>query len=109
MSIYQARDTLLSVPDPYGALILKSAAHKADSRNPERHLEDAAVLLACIDDPFADRAPSGSDRSRLLHLRTALADPYQGAWMRLPEPHLTNAQDALRILCEHDEGGEPQQ
>ena len=45
----------LSVPDVLGAVILKSAAHLADSRTPARHLSDAAVLLACMTDPFADR------------------------------------------------------
>jgi hypothetical protein len=66
--------TTISVPDAFGALILKAAAHKADTRDRERHLTDAAVLLACVD-PFEERTPSGSDRSRLLHLRAHLADP----------------------------------
>lgn len=43
----------VSVPDTFGALILKTAAHRADSRDPARHLQDAAVLLACIEDPYA--------------------------------------------------------
>ncbi len=56
----------ISVPQPFGALILKTAAYVSDSRDPARHLQDAAVLLACIDDPFAelDRL-AGSDRGRL--------------------------------------------
>lgn len=57
--------TTISVPRPFGALILKAAAHTADSRNRERHLFDAAALLACIDDPFAERtespAPTAAD------------------------------------------------
>jgi hypothetical protein len=38
--------TTLSVPDAFGALILKAAAHKVDARDRDRHLADAAVLLA---------------------------------------------------------------
>ena len=44
----------ISVPQPFGALIFKTAAYVSDSRDPARHLQDAAVLLACIDDPFAE-------------------------------------------------------
>lgn len=61
-------ETALSVPDPFGALILKAAAHKADSRDPDRHLQDAAALLACVD-PFEARTSSGGDRARLLYLQ----------------------------------------
>ncbi|KGH45665.1 hypothetical protein IN07_16365 [Modestobacter caceresii] len=90
--------TTISVPDAFGALILKSAAHRADTRDRDRHLTDAAVLLACID-PFEDRAPSGSDRSRLLHLRDHLADPTAPPWLLLPEDARRNGQAALELLC----------
>jgi hypothetical protein len=90
--------TTLSVPDAFGALILKAAAHKADARDRDRHLTDAAVLLACVD-PFEDRVPSGSDRSRLLHLREHLADPTAPAWLLLPEDARRNGQAALELLC----------
>lgn len=43
--------TTISVPRPIGALILKAAAYKTDSRDSDRHLFDAAALLACINDP----------------------------------------------------------
>ncbi|SDX57967.1 hypothetical protein SAMN05660209_00757 [Geodermatophilus africanus] len=90
--------TTISVPDAFGALILKAAAHKADTRDRDRHLTDAAVLLACVD-PFEDHPPSGSDRSRLLHLRTHLADPTAPAWLLLPEAARRNGQAALDLLC----------
>ncbi len=90
--------TTISVPDAFGALILKAAAHKADARDRERHLTDAAVLLACVD-PFEERAPSGSDRSRLLHLQKHLADPTAPAWLPLPEGARRNGQAALDLLC----------
>lgn len=90
--------TRISVPDAFGALILKAAAHKTDARDRERHLTDAAVLLACVD-PFEDRAPSGSDRSRLLHLREYLADPAAPAWLLLPAEARRNSRSALDLLC----------
>ncbi|CAA9257510.1 MAG: hypothetical protein AVDCRST_MAG52-2461 [uncultured Blastococcus sp.] len=90
--------TTVSVPDAFGALILKAAAHKADTRDRDRHLTDAAVLLACVD-PFEERLPSGSDRSRLLHLREHLADPTAAAWLSLPDDARRNGQAALDLLC----------
>jgi hypothetical protein len=92
--------TTVSVPDPYGALILKAAAHRTDTRYRERHLLDAAVLLACIADPFAEleREPSGSDRSRVLHLREHLADPLHVAWLQLDAGQRADAQATLGIL-----------
>jgi hypothetical protein len=90
--------TTISVPDAFGALILKAAAHKADTRDRERHLTDAAVLLACVD-PFEERTSSGSDRSRLLHLRRYLGDPMVPAWLLLPEDARRNGQAALDLLC----------
>lgn len=90
----------LSVPDTLGAVILKSAAHMADSREPERHLSDAAVLLACMEDPFAERErlTSGSDRKRLGHLNTHLGDPSHPAWVALEADAARTGQAALRVL-----------
>jgi hypothetical protein len=88
----------ISVPDAFGALMLKAAAHRTDSRDRERHLTDAAVLLACVD-PFEERAPSGSDRKRLHHLREHLGDPTAPAWLALPAPARRDGQAALDLLC----------
>jgi len=90
----------LSVPDALGAVILKSAAHLADSRDPARHLSDAAVLLACMEDPFAERErlTSGSDRKRLAHLDRHLGDPTHPAWVALDADAARDGQAALRIL-----------
>ena len=99
LTIVSQRPTVISVPDPLGALILKAAAHRNDTRDPERHLADAAVLLACIEDPFEDRESFGSDRARLLHLRAHLGDPLHPAWQRLPLEARRDAQSALGLLC----------
>jgi hypothetical protein len=90
--------TTISVPDAFGALILKAAAHRTDTRDRDRHLADAAVLLACVD-PFEERTPSGSDRSRLLYLQRHLADPTASAWLVLPADAQRNGQVALDLLC----------
>jgi len=66
------RTTTVSVPSRFGTVILKAAAYQADSRDPERHLQDAALLLAVIEDPYAEREKfAGSDRSRLQTDRAA--------------------------------------
>ncbi|MGY1719074.1 hypothetical protein ACI799_02265 [Blastococcus sp. SYSU DS0753] len=90
--------TTISVPDAFGALILKAAAHLTDTRDRDRHLADAAVLLACVD-PFQERSASGSDRKRLLHLQRHLADPTAAPWLLLPEDARRNGQVALDLLC----------
>ena len=46
--------TTISVPRPFAAVILKAAAYLTDSRDRDRHLFDAAALLACVEDPFAE-------------------------------------------------------
>ncbi len=92
--------TTLSVPGPFGALILKAAAYKTDSRDRDRHLHDAVTLLACIDDPFAEReAFAGSDRSRLQTLRTRLTSD-NIAWTVLTGRARIDAQTALAIFSD---------
>ena len=92
-------DVVVSVPNPYGAVLLKSAAHQADSRDRDRHLADAVVLLACIDDPFgiAKRETSGSDGRRLRHLVDMLKSDHP-AWFAVSGDLRTRATAALRIL-----------
>lgn len=94
--------TRVSVPGPFGALILKAAAYKTDTRDRDRHLRDAVALLACIDDPFAERAGfTGSDRSRLQTLRTRLT-PDEVSWTTLAGQDLVDAKTALEILTDED-------
>lgn len=103
LAIAHSSTSTISVPRPFGALILKAAAYTTDSRDRERHLFDAAALLACIDDPFAERAEfTGSDRRRVATLATHL-DATHPAWRALPEEHRTQAQLTLDILATADE------
>ncbi|MGC3954830.1 MAG: hypothetical protein QM804_11410 [Propionicimonas sp.] len=98
LEIVPGRMTTVSVPLPFGATVLKAAAYLTDTRDRERHLRDAALLLAVIDDPYAERAGfAGSDRQRLLALANVLPDDAR-EWHGLPEPWRTDGQAALRIL-----------
>jgi len=99
MEIDAGTVTTISVPRPFGAVILKAAAYRTDSRDRARHLADAAALLACVEDPFAEREDlTGSDRSRLLTLQRELTDDHV-AWLGLPEDTRNDARAALRLLC----------
>ncbi|UUZ58706.1 GSU2403 family nucleotidyltransferase fold protein [Nocardioides sp. B-3] len=98
LAIEPGRTTTVSVPSPFGAVILKAAAYQTDSRDKERHLRDGALLLAVIEDPYAARELlAGSDRARLRALVRALPDDAR-EWRTLPEQWRTNGQTALRIL-----------
>ena len=99
LEIEEGEITTISVPRPFGALILKAAAYATDSRVPERHLFDAAVLLACIENPLAEREGfAGSDRSRLLVLERELVEGHR-AWLRMPVQDARRGQAVLRTLC----------
>ncbi|WP_353358011.1 hypothetical protein [Intrasporangium sp. DVR] len=94
--------TTISVPGPFGALVLKAAAYQTDSRDRDRHLHDAVALLACIDDPFAEREGfTGSDASRLRLLRKRLT-PDDISWAVLSGQHRIDAETALEILTGED-------
>lgn len=99
LSINLDLTTTVSVPSPFGALILKAAAYRADTRNPERHLQDAAVLLCCVEDPYTEREQfAGSDRVRLETLRRALPDEAR-EWRALTPVQQASGKAALRIMC----------
>lgn len=92
----------ISVPRPFGALVLKAAAYTTDTRDRDRHLFDAAALLACIDDPFVERQGFiGSDRRRIAVLAAQLVTDHP-AWRALPAEHQTQAQLTLDILTSAD-------
>lgn len=75
----------LGVPDELGALVEKGAAWLADRRDRERHLDDGAVLFACITDAsMIDYAGmSKNDRKRVRALIDHLVDAAHPSWMSL--------------------------
>ncbi|MDN5852565.1 MAG: hypothetical protein L0K86_06920 [Actinomycetia bacterium] len=96
--VIDGQETVVSVPSPLAAVVLKSAAYQTDSRNPERHLQDAAALLACITDPYeASENLRGSDGQRLRLLADALPDD-ASYWQALDATPRADAQAALRIM-----------
>lgn len=98
LEIVPGRTTIVSVPSPFGALILKAAAHQTDTRDRERHLLDAVVLLAAVDDPFAEREQfAGSDTLRLASLARNLSSGAR-EWRHLPTSERQAAEAALRVL-----------
>lgn len=98
LTIVDGEPTTASTPSVLGALVLKAAAYWTDSRAPERHLLDAAVLLSCMDDPYAAREQfKGFDRSRVLLLARELGDDVP-IWRSLPAAAARDGKAALRIL-----------
>ncbi|WP_448810428.1 hypothetical protein [Agromyces bauzanensis] len=64
VDVRTAEGTLrLVIPSVRGALVLKGAAYREDSRDRIRHAEDGVMLLACLEDP-RDVLPGLSQRSR---------------------------------------------
>ena len=98
LTIEAGKNITVSVPAPFGALLLKAAAYETYSRDRDRHLSDAAALLCCLDDPYGDREQfAGSDRARVEVLRQALPDDH-AAWRALAADVRYQGQAALRIL-----------
>lgn len=73
---------VLSIPDVLGALVLKGAAYVEDSRDRDRHLDDAAVLACAVTDPIVDRARMiGSDHRQIEALWKVLQDLDHKSWI----------------------------
>lgn len=88
----------MSLPNLHGALVLKAEAHRQDSRDPSRHLQDAIVLLACTTDIGAIVSDlRGSDRPRLTHLVEQLRRN-RGVWLPIDRDVAGLAETALTAL-----------
>jgi hypothetical protein len=93
------RKAVIEIPNLLGAIVLKSAAWKADNRDSHRHLEDVALLCSLADDLAGMRASMhGSDKKRIAAVADALADPNETAWLKLDQAMRTRGMDVLRIL-----------
>lgn len=89
---------VFSIPDVLGALVLKGAAYVEDSRDRDRHLDDAAVLACAVTDPIGDRARMiGSDRRRIEALWKVLQDVDHKSWIATGTD-ARRARAALRVL-----------
>jgi len=92
----------IAVPDPLGAIVAKAAAYHVDQRDPGRHLEDLAVLMAS----GGGRRALGLERLARRdkqHLRPALdalIDEGHDAWSVLEFGDRLVAQRARRAIAE---------
>ena len=75
----------LGVPDELGALVAKGAAYMVDQRDRGRHLDDAAVLFACVTDAseLDYDGMSKNDRRRIRALVEQIGDPAHTSWTNL--------------------------
>jgi hypothetical protein len=72
------------VPDSVGAVIVKAAAYRVDSRDCGRHLEDIVVLLAAADRAaFEDAVLTARDRHHLRPALIKLRDEFASPWRQL--------------------------
>ena len=77
----------LGVQDELGALVAKGAAHMADNRDRGRHLDDAAVLLACVSDAseLDYEGMSQNDRRRLRAVLELVGIDAHSSWVALDD------------------------
>lgn len=95
-------EVLISIPNALGALVLKGAAYREDSRDTRRHLDDAVVLAACVVEPLKTREQMrGSDRSRVSYLHESLNEETHQSWMLLEEGERQRARMNLKILADN--------
>jgi len=94
------RTVTLGAPDVLGALIGKGAASIVDSRDPGRHLDDAAVLLASIESvgDLDLTHLSANDRKRLTTIASTLGGVAHPAWLNLNAPQRAKARRNLAAL-----------
>ncbi|MDN4613757.1 hypothetical protein P5G50_04755 [Leifsonia sp. F6_8S_P_1B] len=85
LSFNSGANVTVGVPDEIGALVAKGAAYLIDQRNPGRHLDDAATLLASITDAseLDYSRSSKNDRARLRTIRDHIADETAAPWVNL--------------------------
>lgn len=95
-----SRTVTLGAPDVLGALIGKGAASVVDSRDPGRHLDDAAVLLASIEivGEIDLSQLSANDRKRLTTVANALGGAAHPAWLNLNEPQRAKGRRNLAAI-----------
>lgn len=93
----------VSLPNVLGALTLKGGAYRTPTPDRERHLQDAALLCATVEDADALVESkvewTGSDAHRIRVLSNALPG-HHPAWSMVPRRLRLRAQSNLAILAE---------
>lgn len=78
-------EVTIGVPDTLGALVAKGSAWLVDSRERERHLDDGAVLFACVGDAslLDYQGASKNDRKHIGALSDHLGNSSHKSWIGL--------------------------
>jgi hypothetical protein len=90
----------VGVPDELGALVAKAAAWLVDRRDRRRHLDDSAVLLACVVDAsdLDYGSMSKNDRKRIRSVADELIDPVYSSWANLDDADRDRGMFTLRVI-----------
>lgn len=97
---YKSQVFNVKIPNLLGALVLKSAAYSADTREAERHLQDLLVLYAQIENPLELLEDvHGSDKKRLYGaLQKISQQDFYGWKLGFPQEVLMQAKKAIRVV-----------
>ncbi|WP_022882720.1 hypothetical protein [Gryllotalpicola ginsengisoli] len=95
----------LAVPDELGAVVAKGAAYLVDSRDHDRHLSDAATLLASIADvsEISFDTISKNDKRRVRALHALLKDATHPGWASLDADARNRGQFNLSLFADQME------
>ncbi len=90
----------VGVPDELGALVAKGAAWLVDRRDRRRHLDDSAVLLACVLDAseLDYESMSKDDRKRIRSITEELLEPAHVAWVNVDPADRERGMFTLRLI-----------
>jgi hypothetical protein len=90
----------VGVPDELGALVAKAAAWLVDRRDRGRHLDDLAVLLACVADAsdLDYGSMSKNDRKRIRSATDELSDLAHASWVNLDDADRDRGMFTLRLI-----------
>jgi hypothetical protein len=98
--IHAQGSSVVSAPDIVGALMLKSDAYRADSRDSQRHLKDAISLAVLLSDTNRGPALFGRGPWRIRRLIKDLGSQHPNR-LSVGKDELADAVHALRELLDH--------
>lgn len=89
---------VVTIPDLRGALVLKSRAAVADTRDSERHISDIAFLCGLVDDPRQLAAELDTPERRYLRRITLPRDTRAMPWVLLDANRRDDALDTWKRI-----------
>lgn len=95
---------VIAVPDLIGALELKIEAYRADSRDRERHLQDAVALAGLLDDAAPDPPLHGSAGTRLRRFLGWMGNDHRLSDAGISRDEATDAALAVEDLLGYEAG-----